>query len=98
MRDANPQAIRLDEYTPPAFLISDVSLDVDIREASATVRARLQLSRNAKHPNASAPLVLDGKNLELLSVSIDGRALGTGEFEADDAHLVIGKVPAGAFT
>ena len=37
MRDATPQTIRLQDYTPPAFLISTVELDVDIRESQATI-------------------------------------------------------------
>src|SRR4051812_37077244 len=98
MRDANPQAIRLDEYTPPAFLITNVALDVDIREGAATVRATLHLGRSAQHPNASAPLVLDGENLELLSVALDGRVLDGSAYKADDAHLTIAKVPSGAFS
>ena len=47
MRDAIPQAIRLQDYLPPAFLISKVALDVDIQEGAATVHATLKLARNA---------------------------------------------------
>ena len=65
MRDATPQTIRLQDYTPPAFLISTVALEVDIREGQATVRATLRLARNPAHPDAAAPLVLDGRSLEL---------------------------------
>src|SRR2546421_160236 len=74
MRDAS-QSIKLADYTPPAFLISTVDLQVDIAEGAATVRATLKLTRNPAHPKANAPLVLDGRDLELLGVSIDGRAL-----------------------
>ena len=30
MRDAAPQVINLKDYTPPAFLVSTIALDVDI--------------------------------------------------------------------
>jgi aminopeptidase N len=98
MRDAAPQAIQLQDYTPPAFSISEVALDVDIREGQARVRAVLQLSRNASHPDAAAPLVLDGENLALESVAIDGRTLAAGEYAADARSLTITRVPAAAFT
>ena len=98
MRDAAPQAINLKDYTPPAFLISDVALDVDIRDGQATVRATLQMSRNAAFPSKNAPLVLDGENLELLSISIDGRALTNGEYTATETHLAVAKAPAAGFT
>jgi len=33
MRDAAPQVINLKDYTPPAFLVSTIALDVDIRDS-----------------------------------------------------------------
>jgi aminopeptidase N len=97
MRDAAPQTINLQDYTPPAFLISTVALDIDIRDALATVRATLKLSRNAAHPGGGEPLVLDGENLELVSVAIDGRTLAPSEYRADERHLTLAQVPD-AFT
>lgn len=92
MRDATPQAIHLQEYTPPAFRISTVGLDVDIRKPYATVRATLKLARDASRASAE-PLVLQGENLELLSVRIDGRTLSPAEYRADERHLAIARVP-----
>jgi aminopeptidase N len=97
MRDATPQTIRLQDYTPPAFLITTVALDVDIREAQATVRSTLRLARNPAFPQADAPLVLDGRDIQLLSASIDGRTLAEDEYRLDDNHLVIAQAPD-AFT
>ena len=54
MRDAAP-VINLKDYTPPAFLISNISLEVDIRPAQVTVRSTLRIARNAAR--AGAPLV-----------------------------------------
>ena len=97
MRDAAPQTIHLADYTPPAFLISTVGLDVDIRDGQAAVHATLRLARNPAHPRAGEPLVLDGEDLELLSVAIDGRALAADEYRRDDRHLTIARTPE-AFT
>src|SRR5688500_7443854 len=94
MRDAAPQAINLKDYTPPAFLISDVALDVDIREGQATVRSTLTMARNPAHPGGEVPLVLDGENLELGSVAIDGRKLTASEYAATATHLAITRTPA----
>ena len=93
MRDAAPQVINLKDYRPPAFLISTVALDVDIQPARATIRAALKCSRNAVRNAPGEPLVLDGQDLELLSVSIDGRALAESEYRTDEAHLTIAQVP-----
>jgi aminopeptidase N len=68
-REPTPKTIHLKDYAPPAFLVPHVELDVDIRDDHALVKARLQVKRNA----GSGPLLLDGDELELVSVSLDGR-------------------------
>src|SRR5574338_13679 len=65
MREPQPKTIHLKDYTPPAFRVETVELDIDIRHADALVTARLQLKRHS-----SGPLVLDGDELELVSISV----------------------------
>ncbi len=93
MRDPTPVTIHLKDYTPPAFLISTVDLDVDIREDFARVRAKLAVRRNPAAKDARAPLVLDGDELRLESVALDGRTLAASEYALDAAHLTIPSVP-----
>jgi aminopeptidase N len=92
MRDAAP-VIHLKDYTPPAFLVSTVALDVDIRPAQVTVRSTLKLARNPARGTPGAALILDGDCLDLVSVSVDGRALQPSEFSVDDKRLTLAKVP-----
>ena len=68
MREPQPQPVQLKNYAPPAFRVDHVALDVDIRNDHALVTARLAVRRNAP-----GPLVLDGEELELVSVRLDGR-------------------------
>ena len=75
MLTPTPKTIHLKDYTPPAFLISTVDVDVDIREDDALVKATLAVSRNPQAADSRAPLELDGDELELLSVAVDGRSL-----------------------
>jgi aminopeptidase N len=93
MRDAAPQTILLRDYTPPAFLISSVALDVDVREAQATVRATLNVARNTARQGAGEPLVLDGEDLETLAVRLDGLELGGDAFKVEGSRLTIAAVP-----
>ena len=97
MRDPVPTTIHLKDYRPPAFLIRTVDLDVALHEAHAEVRARLGLQRNAAAGDRNAPLVLNGDELELVSVAVDGRALAAGAYSLDAEHLTIPGVPD-AFT
>ena len=93
MREPAPRTIYLKDYRPPAFLISTIDLDVEIREDHALVRAVLQVSRNPKSADAGAPLALDGDEIELMSVALDGRTLAPGEYVLARESLTIAKVP-----
>ncbi|MFN4324736.1 MAG: aminopeptidase N [Azonexus sp.] len=70
MKTDTPPTVYLKDYTPPAFWIDTVDLDVDITAGSTTVTATLALRRNPACPGQ--PLVLDGEELDTLSVTVDG--------------------------
>src|SRR5207302_252080 len=90
MREPQPKAIHLKDYSPPAFRIDSVDLDVDLRDDHALVRAKLQVRRNS----GAGPLILNGDELRLLSVSLNGRRPG---YERTAETLTIADVPD-AFT
>lgn len=96
MKEAQPRAIHLKDYAPPPFRVESIDLDVDIREDHALARAKLEISRNPAGPAAPA-LVLDGDELELVSVSVNGKTLERGEFSVAPEKLTIPDVPD-AFT
>lgn len=87
MRESQPKEIRLQDYAPPPFLVERVELDIDIRADDAIVRATLAVRRNGAH---AQPLVLDGDELELLSVVLDGKAV---EYKVTPETLAISGVP-----
>jgi len=97
MREPQPQTIYLKDYAPPAFLVEHVALDVDIRQDDALVQAKLRIRRNPKAADPKAPLALDGEELELMSVAIDGVRLRDNTYSLDPERLVIPGVPD-AFT
>src|SRR5687767_13594514 len=68
MREPQPKAVHLKDYTPPPFRVESIHLDVDIRADDALVKAKLAIKRNAP-----GPLVLDGDELELVSASLNGK-------------------------
>jgi len=90
-RDAGPAVVRRQDYAPPAYLVDEVVLDVDIARPWATIRAKLRLRRNPQ--GAGGPLVLAGEHLEFLGASLDGRALQPGEYSIDERSLTIPGVP-----
>ena len=91
MREAQPTTIYLKDYTPPPFLIDRVALDIDIRADDALVKATLSVRR---HGPSGAPLVLDGDELELVSLLLDQKSK---KYEVTAGTLTIHDVPD-AFT
>ncbi len=84
--------IRLADYTPPPFLIDTVHLDVDFQADCALVSARLMMRRNPQ-ATADATLALDGEELELLSVSLDGVALSADVYQLSASQLTLNNLP-----
>jgi len=93
-RDASPhQPIRLAEYQAPPFLIESVDLVFDLGEEKTAVKARLKLHRNPDSSRRGAPLKLDGRELELQSLVLNGEALGPNRYQRDAESLTIHTVP-----
>ncbi|PZU44672.1 MAG: aminopeptidase N [Sphingomonas sp.] len=66
-----PARKRLADYRPPDWLVPDLALRFELDADRTLVHARMQVRRNGSHP---APLRLDGEELELLSLTINGVA------------------------
>ena len=91
---AAPRPVLRSEYTPAAFVVQRVDLAFSLEPRDTRVRARLEVRRRG---GKGAPLVLNGEELELLTLSIDGRPLAPGAWTLDAEHLTIPGVPD-AFT
>ena len=63
-------AIRREDYRPPDWLVPQIRLDFDLAPETSRVRATLSVERNGAHDR---PLRLDGDELELVSVTVDGQ-------------------------
>src|SRR5690554_1503803 len=92
MLDAQPKTTQLSEYTEPNFWVETTELTFDLQPESTLVSARLQLMRNPNRP-ANSPLELDGNELELISVAINGKQLSVNDYSLDDESLVIHNMP-----
>ena len=93
MRDAQPSTIYLKDYQVPDYLIDKTALRFELGEAHTEVSATLSLRRNPDAVPGSPPLRLHGTELELLSLSIDGRVLAEGDWRQEGEELVIAEVP-----
>jgi aminopeptidase N len=91
MRTEEPRPVRLKDYRPPDWLIETVDLDLSLDPTATTVRAKLRLKPNGAGP--PAPLLLDGEELKLRSLAIDGRPLPEGSFLVTPERLTIAQPP-----
>src|SRR5262245_58865544 len=88
--------IRLKDYRPPDWMVETVLLDVSLYPTAAKVRATLALKPN---PEAiSAPMVLDGDGLSLVSLKLNGNVLPPDHFVATPDSLTIPQPPNAPFT
>ena len=91
MRTEEPRPIRLKDYRPPDWLIETVDLDVSLDPTATIVRAKLKLKPNTT--GTPAPLILDGDELKLRSLALDGKPLPSESFLATPERLTIAQPP-----
>jgi len=96
MRTDIAQPIRLKDYRPPDGLVDTVSLDIMLNATAARVRATLALKPNPD--SASAPLILDGDGLSLVSLKLDGTTLPPETYVVTSERLTIPQPPNGPFS
>lgn len=97
MTDVNLQPIRREDYTAPPFWIDEVNLTLDLDPAKTCILNRMRLRPNPVMSQPQ-PLRLDGTDLELSRVLINGQ--GTAfriEKTARGSQLVIESAPREPF-
>ena len=79
--------IRLGDYRPPAWRVREAVLAFDLDAADTVVESELHLEPDPAQ--AGAPLRLDGEELELLSIELDGSPLPAARYRQDARGLTI---------
>ncbi len=88
------RTIYLKDYAAPAWLIDTIDLHVAIHDASTEVRGTLACRRNPAGPGGE--LVLDGEELALQELLIDGTGLAPSCYTFDADKLTIGSINGAA--
>ncbi len=86
---AENQRKYLKDYKPAPFTIPETELFFDIQNDFCLVKAKLKVMRKS----ANADLVLDGKNLKLVQIKLDGQVLPPERYELHQESLVIKNSP-----
>ena len=80
----------LSDYIMPTHAILFCELIFTITDAYTTVENKLQLQKNSGSENT---LVLNGVDIELINISLDGRILTTAEYITDIGSLTLENLP-----
>jgi aminopeptidase N len=91
--ETQPKTHFLADYLPPAFLIDAIDLFFDLHEESTLITSTLQLRKNPAGSISNSPLVLDGEEMQLKKLLLNGVALEKEQFQVDAHHLTIFQVP-----
>ncbi|TVQ83649.1 MAG: aminopeptidase N [Micavibrio sp.] len=95
--DPDSNALNRLDYRPPEYLIDKTDLHFNLHETETRVKSKLDIRRNPDAPDGG-PLILDGEDLKLVSVKLNGKDLDRRDFEVTDKNLIIKRPPAQDFT
>jgi aminopeptidase N len=95
MREGTPTVVRREDYLVPAYRVRTVDLTFDLDPAKTLVASKLAIERNPESGAAAEPLRLDGEDLNLLRVLVDGQSV---PFRHEGGQLVIDAPAADRFT
>ncbi|KAA8520842.1 hypothetical protein F0562_011515 [Nyssa sinensis] len=91
-----PKEIFLKDYKLPDYYFEAVDLKFSLGEEKTIVSSKITVSPKAE--GCSAPLVLDGCDLKLVSVKVNSNELKEENFHLDLHHLTLPSPPSGKFT
>ena len=93
MKERQATTTYLKDYQPPNYLIDTTELKFELDDESTLVLSKLSFRRNPDITQwSNPPLVLDGQELQLLEIVLDGKILAESDYSLGDETLTIEKV------
>ncbi|WP_422039387.1 aminopeptidase N [Roseibium sp.] len=96
MRSETAPAIRLEDYQTPAYRIDRVHLTIRLHPSETEVVSVVSVTPQ-EGTDAGTPLLLDGDELTLRAIALNGRALEASAYSVSSDRLEILAPPAGPF-
>ncbi len=93
MSETAPTPVYRKDYSAPDFWIDRVDLTFRLGERKTRVVARIHGTRNRDVNSGGNPLVLNGEDVDLVGLKLNGTPLVIGEFTLAEELLTIPEVP-----
>ncbi|XP_014508853.1 puromycin-sensitive aminopeptidase isoform X2 [Vigna radiata var. radiata] len=90
-----PKEIFLKDYKMPDYYFDNVDLEFSLGEEKTIVSSKISVYPRIE--GSSPPLVLDGQDVSLVSVQLNGKALKEEDYHLDARHLTILSPPSGKY-
>ncbi|XP_020216415.1 puromycin-sensitive aminopeptidase isoform X3 [Cajanus cajan] len=90
-----PREIFLKDYKMPDYYFDTVDLKFSLGEEKTIVSSKIAVYPRIE--GSSPPLVLDGQDLSLVSIQLNGKALKEEDYQLDARHLTIRSLPSGKY-
>ncbi|WP_367351702.1 aminopeptidase N [Achromobacter animicus] len=95
MRTDTPVTVYRKDYQPYPYEIPEVALAFDLAPDATEVRCTMHVQRRPE-ASADAALILDGEELELVSVGVNGEPLPAASYQLSEHTLTLRGLPADA--
>ncbi|KTC93208.1 aminopeptidase N [Legionella cincinnatiensis] len=86
---------RLSDYQVLDYLVKHVDLEIDLSKKPVQSKACLTIEPNPKSQSHSINLALDGENMTLESIALNGKILSPEAYEITKDSLIIRNIPQG---
>ncbi|MCL4131932.1 UNVERIFIED_CONTAM: hypothetical protein GTU68_023555 [Idotea baltica] len=86
-----PKETFLADYQAPDYLVDHVTLHFDLNRSNTKVHAVMSMRRNPLGNGGDC--ILDGEQMTLTSIKLNGRSLQGNEYQRTDKQLLISSVP-----
>ncbi|MBY0414888.1 MAG: aminopeptidase N, partial [Bdellovibrionales bacterium] len=90
MKTDAPKVIKLSEYKKPDYLVETIDLVIHLDNTQTLVQSKLKITRNTSE---KTPLVLNGEELILKSIKLDGVSYTDYKHDTENYFLTLNSVP-----
>ena len=90
-----PKEIFLKDYKKPDYYFDTVDLKFSLGEEKTIVNSKIAVYPRIE--GSSSPLVLDGQDVSLVSIQLNGKALKEEDYHLNARHLTIRSPPSGKY-